>query len=102
MGPSGRKPPPPPPEKADEEFLGPVSAPVVKKKSRESRHKLSGLDGRNRARVIAESLARVIAAIRITRVRWRSYLPLKTQSLVLVDPAFVVLRFESRDWRSLV
>ena len=30
------------------------------------------LDGRNRARVIAESLARVIAAIRITSVCWRS------------------------------
>ena len=38
-----------------------------------------GLDGRNRARVIAESLARVIAAIRITSVRWRPYLPLKTE-----------------------
>ena len=60
------------------------------------------LDGRNRARVIAESLARVIAEIRITSVRWRSYLPLKTQNLVLVDPAFIALRFESRDWRSLV
>ena len=60
------------------------------------------LDGRNRARVIAESLARIIAAIRITSVRWRSYLPLKTRNLVLVDIAFVVLRFESRDWRSLV
>ena len=35
------------------------------------------LDGRNRARVIAESLARVIAAIRIASVRWRSYLPPK-------------------------
>ena len=55
------------------------------------------LDGRNRARVIAESLARVIAAIRITSVRWRSYLPPKTQNLVLADPAFVALRFESRD-----
>ena len=30
------------------------------------------LDGRNRAIVIAEPLARVIAAIRITSVRWRS------------------------------
>ena len=57
---------------------------------------------RNSARVIAESLARVIAAIRITSVRWRSYLPLKTQNLVLVDPVFVALRFESRDWHSLV
>ena len=56
----------------------------------------------NRARVLTESLARLIAAIRITSVRWRSYLPLKTQNLVLVDPAFVALRFESRDWRSLV
>ena len=35
------------------------------------------LDGRNRAIVIAESLARVIAAIRIASVRWRSYLPRK-------------------------
>ena len=33
-----------------------------------------GLDGRNRARVVAESLGRVIAAIRITSVRWWSYL----------------------------
>ena len=62
----------------------------------------SFLEGRNHARVIAESLARIIAAIRITSVRWRSYLPLKTQNLVLVDPAFVALRFESRDWHSLV
>ena len=35
------------------------------------------LDGRNRARVTAESLARVVAAIRITSVRWWSYLPPK-------------------------
>ena len=59
---------------------------------------VSSLDGRNRAIVITESLAWVIAAIRITSAHWRSYLPLKTQNLVLVDPAFVVLRFESRDW----
>ena len=37
--------------------------------------KVISLDGRNRAIVITESLARVIAAIRITSVRWRSYLP---------------------------
>ena len=43
-----------------------------------------------------------IAAIRITSVRWRSYLPLKTQNLVLVDCAFVELQFESRDWCSVV
>ena len=55
-----------------------------------------------KAIVIAESLARVVAAIRITSVRWWSYLPLKTQKLVLSDPAFVVPRFASRDWRSLV
>ena len=54
------------------------------------------LDGRNRTRVIAESLARFLAAIRIRSVRWWSYLPLKTQNLVLVDPAFIALRFESR------
>ena len=39
------------------------------------------LDGRNGARVIAESLARVIAAIRIASVRWRSYLPPKHRTL---------------------
>ena len=59
----------------------------------------ANLDGRNRAIVIAESLARVIAAIRITSVRRQSYVPLETQNLVLVDPAFLVERFESRDWR---
>ena len=37
------------------------------------------LDERNRARVIAESLARVIAAIQITSVRWRSDLPKNTK-----------------------
>ena len=55
------------------------------------------LDGRNHMIVNAESLARVIAAIRITSVRWRSYLP-KIQKLVLIDLAFVVLRLESRNW----
>ena len=55
------------------------------------------LDGRNRAIVITESLARFIAAIRVTSVPWRSYLPLKTHYLVLLDPEFVALRFESRD-----
>ena len=33
------------------------------------------LDGWDRAIVMAESLARVIAAIRVTSVHWRSYLP---------------------------
>ena len=60
------------------------------------------LDGQNHAMVIAESLARVIAAIRITSVRCRSYLLSKTQKLVLIDPAFVALRFKSRDWRAFV
>ena len=36
--------------------------------------RLFNLDGRNRAIVIAESLARVITVIRITSVCWRSYL----------------------------
>ena len=36
-------------------------------------------DGRNRARVIAESLARVFAAMRITSVRWQSHLPPNTE-----------------------
>ena len=39
-----------------------------------NRSKQQTLDGRNHAIVIAESLARVIAAIRIASVRWRSYL----------------------------
>ena len=34
------------------------------------------LDGGDRAMDIAESLARVVAAIRISSVRWQSYLPL--------------------------
>ena len=38
---------------------------------------VGSLDGRNRATVIAESLARVIAAIRIASIRWRSHLPRK-------------------------
>ena len=38
---------------------------------------LGGLDGQNRAIVIAESLARVIVAIQIASVRWSSYLPPK-------------------------
>ena len=53
---------------------------------------------------IAETLVRVVAAIGITGHRWRSNLPpesLKHKS-VLTDPAFVELRFESRDWCSLV
>ena len=63
---------------------------------------LTYLDERNWAIVIAESLARVIAAIRMASVPWRFISSPKTQKLVLTDPAFVVLRFESRDWRSLV
>ena len=59
-----------------------------------------GLDGQHRAIVIAESLARVIAAIRITSVRWRSYPspppPKKTQNLGLINPAFVALQCESQ------
>ena len=41
--------------------------------------KIANLDGGNRVIVIAESLARVIAAIRITSVRWRSYPPKHTE-----------------------
>ena len=61
------------------------------------------LDGRNRAIVIADSLARVIAAIRITSVRWWSYLPPRKRG----DWSFVAFcslccDFGSRDWRSFV
>ena len=45
--------------------------------------------GRNCAIVIAESLARVIAAIRITNVCWGSYLSPKHR-FALIDPAFTV------------
>ena len=63
---------------------------------------VNSLDGRNRAIVIAESLARGIAAIRIASVRWQSHISPTAQKLDLTEPAFVVLRFESRDWRSFV
>ena len=46
-----------------------------------NRVSLENLDGRNRAIVIAESLARVIAPIRIASVRWRTYLPPNTIGL---------------------
>ena len=39
-----------------------------------------GLDGRNRAIVSAESLAKVVAASRIASVRWRSYLTPKQRN----------------------
>ena len=58
------------------------------------------LDGRNRARVIAESLARVIVES-LAFVGGHISLQ-KPQNLVLTDPVFVALRFESRDWRSFV
>ena len=57
----------------------------------------SPLDGAKSRKSYRRIARRVIAAIRITSVRWRSFLPLKTQNLVLVDPAFVALRFELRD-----
>ena len=46
-------------------------------KTSEKNQRATTLDGRNRAIVIAESLATVIAAIRIASVRWSSYLPRK-------------------------
>ena len=42
------------------------------------------------------------AAIRTASVRWWSFISPKTQKRVLTGPAFVVLRFELRDWRSFV
>ena len=60
------------------------------------------LDVRNRAIAIAESLARVIAAIGIIGDRWQSYFPPKTQKSVLVDLAFVVPPFKSGDWHPFV
>ena len=55
--------------------------------------------------VDADSLARVVATTRITRVCWRSYLPSShEQKLVInaIELAFVALRFKLRDWDSFV
>ena len=59
------------------------------------------LDGRDRSIVLAEWLVRVIAAIRFTSVRWWSYLTPNTE-IGLIDPAFIALRYESRDGCSFV
>ena len=68
------------------------------------------LDGRNRARVIAESLARdchdsnhkrSLAVISPPKAQ-KSLSPPKALKSVLIDPTFVVPRFGSRDWRSFV
>ena len=59
----------------------------------------TSLDLRNSVIVIAESLAIVIAAIRITSAVIARP---KTQEVILTDLASVVLRLESRDWQSLV
>ena len=53
------------------------------------------LDGRNRATVFAELLARVVAAIRLVFVGGHIS-PLKTQNLVLVDPSRSLLRDSNR------
>ena len=57
----------------------------------------------NPAIVIAEMLARVISP-RFNSLAFVGGIgdTPQTQKLVLIDPAFVVLRFESRDWRSFV
>ena len=65
------------------------------------------LDGRNRAIVIAESLARVIAAIRMASVCWRSHLPqnreispyrpcVRCAAIRIVGLAFIRLTFVPR------
>ena len=58
-------------KRLDAKHVEDVAAPVVKMA------RVLFLDGRNRAIVLAEPLARVIAAIRIASVCWRSYLPPK-------------------------
>ena len=60
---------------------------------------LTSLDARDRVILIAYSL--VIAAIRIASARWWSYQNTEIGSHRPV-PAFVVLRFELRDWRSFM
>ena len=54
-------------------FEGGAGFPWFLPKNKERKDREGLLDGRNRAIVIAESLARVIAAIRIASVRFRSY-----------------------------
>ena len=77
---------------------------------------VQNLDGRNRAIVIAESLARVIAAIRIASIRWQSYLPRNTEisphrpcvrnaAIRIARLAFVRLTFVphgTAEWRARV
>ena len=61
---------------------------------------LRALDGRNRTIIIAES-----ESYRCDSNRWRLLSVVsspETQKSVLTDPAFVVLLFESHDWRSFV
>ena len=57
------------------------------------------LDGRNRAIVIAESLARVIATIRITSVRWRSYLLLENKENRPYPPGTKPIHTGKTSWR---
>ena len=58
------------------------------------------LDVQDRAIVIVESPARAIAANRITSVRWRSDLPPKQGKQSSRTLRSLLLRFDSRDWRS--
>ena len=64
------------------------------------------LDVRNHTMGFAESLARAVTAIRIISIRWQLYsLPPPPKhrdcsSMSFIDPAFVALRFESRNWRA--
>ena len=64
--------------------VGAITKPRLSEESQKSlsRRKQSKtlIDGRNLAIVIAEALARVIAAIRIASVRWRSHLPPKQRN----------------------
>ena len=74
-------------------------APICERKSSQQQLQLRWAKSRDSYRRIA---SKIFIAIRIASVRWRSYLPPKTQKLVLTDLAFVALRLELRDWRSLV
>ena len=65
----------------NEKFAPKFAHPVGKVRAKIcTKNPLHTLDGRNRAIVVVESLARVIAAIRVTSVRWRSHFALKTQN----------------------
>ena len=63
---------------------------------------MGGLDGRNRVIVIAESLPRVSSPRFESLAFVGGHISPQIKKIVLIDLAFVALRFELRDWHSFV